>query len=281
MRLVFGGLLAASLAAGCGSDDARPAGTGASYVPSPPPAAPGTACVDAPERHELCITSVRGEVVDGDGRGITLPINLCNAEKCFTATSYDGVFNVAVSQSLDLSRFLIHAYGYPDYGDTFVRLARPETPVVMLDAPVIVPRLEHSGPTVPESAPSPVPLVAGPLTLTLVAGTSVLFYPAHDQRALRAGAVPKPERFDPSLVALYATGPFGARLSMPAEIEVPLAAPLADGTRLDVLMLDDDLASPTVGQLVWAGTAFANGGVARGAGITRLTWVGLRTTATP
>jgi hypothetical protein len=285
VRSAAGLFLAASLVAmlAC-SADARPPGMGGGGTPNVPGGGNADACGATTSANEICITSVKGQVLDGDGHGTTLPINLCNANVCFSTRSDDGIFNVQPNSPLDLSTFLIHAYGYPDYSDTFVRLTRATSSVVTLDTPVYVARLGFTGAVVPSSTTAATPLTAGPVTITLPPDATTTFYPAHDARAFRAGAVPQPTRFDPSMVALFALGPFGARISSPAEIAIALPSPMPDGTELAIVVLEDDVLKNTAGTFSVAGKATVTGGVARsasGVGIHALTWVGLRNIATP
>lgn len=275
-------LVLVACAVSCAADE-RPPGAGAGFSPTTP-GNTSAECEDVPGAGESCVRAVKGAILDGNDRGVTLPVNLCNAQLCFSTRSDEGLFTVDVKSSLDLSTFLIHAYGYPYYGDTMIHLKRSPESVVTLAAPVYVARLDSTGPMLPSSVTAPLSVAAGPVSLTLAAGSSVAFYPAHDARELRVGRVP-PKAYDPSLVAVYALGPFGAKLSSPAEVAIDVSAQgLADGRQLVVVELEDDLAKPSVGRMHDVGMATVTAGVARsapGTGIRQLTWVGLRPYTTP
>lgn len=251
-----------------------------------PPTGAGR-CTEPATATQACIASVRGTVLDASGAGITLPINLCTSGICFSAPSDEGLFAFQVDKVLDLSQFMIHAYGHPEFSDTFIRLARPATENVTLMDPVLVTRLEHRGPLVPEVATSRTVLRAGPVEISLPPGANVGFYPAHvdEGRALRAGVVPDPKRLEPNILALFGLGPFGARLSATADVALTLPPGTAkDGEHVEFVVLEDDLTNPNVAKLVLVGSGTVQGDVARtavGGGISRLTWVGVRKPAEP
>jgi len=255
-------------------------------VPYTPPTGAGQ-CAETATATEMCIASVRGTVLDANGSGVSLPVNLCTSGICFSTPSDEGLFAFQVDKVLDLSQFMIHAYGHPNYSDTFVRLARPTTEDVTVMDPVLVALLEHRGPLVPEVATSRTVLRAGPVEISLPPGASVAFYPAHvgEGRLLRAGAVPDPKRLEPNILALFGLGPFGARLSAAADVALTLPPGTAkDGEHVEFVVLEDDLLNPNVAKLVLAGSGTVQGDVARtavGGGISRFTWVGVRKPAEP
>jgi hypothetical protein len=119
--------------------------------------------------------------------------------------------------------------------------------------------------------------------LTLAAGTTTTVAPAHENtRELLAGVVSDAANWDPSVLTLYAVGPFSAQFApnVAVAITLPAAKVVPDGTILDLVVLDDDIVGGHAGTLLKVGSATVTGGVARsaaGVGISHLTWVGVRT----
>lgn len=284
-------VLLVPLAAACGGD-ARPTATDA--VGAPTASAPGkrgneSGCADDDQAPAgaVCVQSVRGTVLDTRGDSVSAVVSLCGLGLCFGGTIEDGLFTIPVGRHVDLASFSVHVAGRPRHGDVFFPVDAAPAAVVDLDEPVRVAVLEHEGPALPELASDAAALTAGPVTVTLAPGTRAYVPPA-DQTPeglhFRSGSVPERERWGEGLVALHTLAPFGTHLSARATVEISLASAVPDGTSLELVVLDEDLSGPRPGKIVGVGSATVTGGVARsdaGAGLDRLTWVGLRAKTAP
>ena len=245
-------------------------------------------CTDSAASHPAgtsCVTIVHGQLTDSADAPVSAPVSVCGgALLCTGSAASEGLFNVTVNRYVDLSTFVLHVYGHPYHGDMITRLARATTSNITLNSLPRVPRMENKGDVLPPSVVSSTVVRSGPVELTLAAGTRTVVEPAHENtRELLSGAVPDAATWDADVVALYAVGPFNAQFTPAAAIAItlPAAAALADGTALDLVVLEDDLtAGVTAGTLVKVGSATVTKGVARsvaGGGLARLTWVGVRT----
>jgi hypothetical protein len=227
---------------------------------------------------------VRGQLIDRTTQGVSAPIAVCGGGViCAGSVAAEGIFDVPLNRFVDLSTFVLHVYGHPLHGDLIVRLPRATTTDVTISPLPLVPLFETKGGVLPPSVASSTVVRSGPVELTLAAGTTTTVAPAHEStRELLAGVVSDAALWDPSVLTLYAVGPFSAQFApkVAVAITLPAAKVVADGTILDLVVLDDDLAGGHAGTLLKIGSATVTGGVARGAagvGIDHLTWVGVRT----
>jgi hypothetical protein len=272
------------------SSEAPPASSGGGSVQVSPPSgnAASGGCSDSAASHPAgtsCVTVVHGQLIDSADAPVTAPVSVCGgAVLCTGSAANEGLFNVTVNRYVDLSTFVLHVYGHPYHGDMITRLARATTSDIALNSLPRVPRMENKGDVLPPTAVSSTVVRSGPIELTLAAGATTVVEPAHENtRELLSGAVPDAAKWDAGVVALYAVGPFDAQFSPAAAVAItlPATATIADGTTLDLVVLEDDItAGVTAGTLVKVGSATVTKGIARsvvGGGLTRLTWVGVRT----
>jgi hypothetical protein len=229
---------------------------------------------------------VRGQLVDSANQGVSAPIAVCGGGvTCLGSVAAEGLFDVPLNRVVDLSTFVLHVYGHPLHGDLIVRLPRATTTDVTISPIPFVPRFETKGAILPPSTATSLVVRSGPIELTLAPGTVTEVAPAHENtRELLTGPVVDATTWDPNVIALAAVGPFSAHFTPSAAVAItlPASAGLADGTTLDVVVLDDDILGGHAGTLRKVGSAMVTGGVARslaGVGIDHLTWVGVRTPA--
>ena len=227
---------------------------------------------------------VHGQLIDSADTPVSSVITMCGGGVvCMGSLADEGVFRVPVNRFVDLSTFVFWVHGHPYHGDMIVPMQRAAKPGdITLTMLPRVPRIEHKGDVLPASTASGGVFTSGPVELTLAAGTATLVAPAHENaRELLAGAVPDLERWDADVVAMYALGPPGARFVPKADVAIPVpdTAGIPEGATLDLVIIDDDLLGGHPGTLIKVGSATVTKGVARsltGAGIDRLTWVGVR-----
>ena len=282
-------LLAVALAlGGCSSDSGPPAASAGSSVPTPrPEPKPADAdCSTSPAPRppgSTCVGIVHGQLLDGGDAPVSAPIAVCGGGViCVGAAVDEGVFSVPVNRFVDLSTFVLHVYGHPHHGDMIARLPAATTSNVTLNGLPRVPRYEFKGAELPAMTAAGSVVSSGPVELTLAPGTMTGVAPAHENtRELLAGAVPEPTRWDPDVIALYAVGPFSARFSSKAAVAITLPATpaIAEGTTLELVVLEDSLTEGKGGMLSPIGAATVKDGVARsvaGVGVSHLTWVGVR-----
>jgi len=270
----------------CSSDAAPPAAGTAAQTPIPPVVTNDNGCTDSSAAHppgSTCVKLVRGQLLDHEDMPVSAPIAVCGGGVlCVGSAADEGIFEVTVNRFVDLSTFVLHVYGHPHHGDMIVRLPSATASDVTLKMLPRVPRYESTGGVLPASTASGTVVRSGPIELTLAPGTVTDVAPAHvDMRQLLVGTVRDAAIWDPDLIALYAVGPFSAQFSPKAAIAITLPAgtKVADGTKLDLVVLEDDLSQGLGGTLKKVGSATVTGGVARSvadAGIERLTWVGVR-----
>lgn len=271
----------------CSSEAPPVTSGGGAPVYSPPSGSGSGGCTSSSAPHPVgttCVTTVHGQLIDSANAPVTAPVSVCGGSVlCVGSAADEGLFHVTVNKFVDLSTFVLHVYGHPHHGDMITRLERATTSEITLNALPRVPRIDFKGDVVPPTAASSSVVRSGPVELTLAAGTTTEVASAHENtRELLAGAVPDAVKWDDGIVALFAVGPFGARFSKVAAVALTLpdAAGVADGTTLDLVILQDDLTDGhTAGTLMKVGSATVTKGVARsvaGAGIDRLTWVGVR-----
>jgi hypothetical protein len=288
LRFELGAVVLALVA--CSSADTAPPSVTSQARPSVPPSTGGPTsqeCPDAAAVHppdSTCVKVVRGQLVDSTTQGVSAPIAVCGGGViCAGSVAAEGLFDVPLNRFVDLSTFVLHVYGHPVHGDLIVRLPRATTTDVTIAPLPLVPIFETKGGILPPSVASSTVVRSGPVELTLAAGTTTTVAPAHENtRELLAGVVSDAATWDPNVLTLYAVGPFSALFTprVAVAITLPAAKVVADGTTLDLVVLDDDIVGGHAGTLLKVGSAIVTGGVARsvaGVGIDHLTWVGVRT----
>ena len=215
------------LAAACGGEARPPTtdGVGTPTAPAPGKRGGSDGCVDDDQAPAgaVCVQSVRGTVLDARGEAVSAVVSLCGLGLCFGGTIEEGLFTIPVGRHVDLASFSVHVAGRPRHGDVFFPVTVAPAAVVDLQEPVRVAVLEHEGPTVPDLASEATLLAAGPVSVTLGAGTQAYVSPADqtpDGRHFRSGSVPERDRWGDELVALHALAPFGTHLSALASVAI-------------------------------------------------------------
>jgi hypothetical protein len=292
-RGAWGGLVAVAVfGSACSSSDAASTTGGGATTDGGADAtvAPCSEPVASRPAGSACVRTVAGRLVEDGPAGapIALLTTICGAGLCVLAKGDANGFEVTLNRFVDLdASFVVHVDGRPSHANVFHRLARTSAEAIVLENAIRVPKLDSVGPALP-AAPSTVGsvLTAGDVTLTLAAGAAVELDFADaalegEGRKLRAGRVSAEATADPAIVVLHALAPFGAVVKPAAGVAValPPGSGLADGTAVDLVALDDTLDGPNIGRLTVVATATVTGGVARsdpGAGLARLTWIGVR-----
>ncbi len=269
----------------CSSDAPPPAITGSAPVTNPvadPNSAPCASSTTSRPPNSSCVAVVHGQLLDIENAPVTSPVTVCGGGiLCVGSAADEGVFKVPVNRFVDLSTFVFWVHAFPNHADMIVPLERATSSDVTLTMLPRVPRFQNIGDVLPQSSDAGGVFRAGPVELSFAAGTQINVAPALEHaRQLRSGTVPDLAMWDPGLLAMFALGPPGTRLTGTAAVALTLPDTLtiADGTTLDLVIVDDDLLGGHPGTLITVGSVTVTKGVARsvGAGIDRLTWVGVR-----
>ena len=271
----------------CSSDAPPPAVVNTAPVVGPAADPGGEACAasTAPRPPgSSCVGVVRGQLLDSEDAPITAPLSVCGGKVlCMGSAANEGLFNVNVHRYVDLSTFVLHVYGFPNHAEMILPLQRASTSDITLTGVPRVPRYQSIGDALPASGAAGGVFRSGPVELTVTDGTTTEVNPAFGTlRTLFVGAVPDLTKWGAGLVALYALGPPSTRFSpnVGVALTLPDVNAVPDGTVLDVVVLDDDIAGGHAGNLATVGSATVTKGVARSTvGIDRLTWVGVRVPA--
>ena len=269
----------------CSSDAPPAAVTGSAPIVNPvadPNSAPCASSASSRPPNSSCVAVVHGQLLDSENAPVTSPVSVCGGGiLCVGSAASEGIFKVPVNRFVDLSTFVFWVHAFPNHADMIVPLERATSNDVTLTKLPRVPRFENVGDVLPPSSDAGGVFRAGPVELTLAAGTQTNVAPAlQNARELRSGTVPDLAMWDPQVLAMFALGPPGARFNGTASVALTLPDTLniADGTTLDLVVLDDDLIGGHPGRLIKVGFVTVTKGVARsvGAGLDRLTWVGVR-----
>lgn len=290
VRALVASVVLLVLAVGCGGGESNGASAATADAGADGAKAPCSEPVASRPAGSACVRTVSGRLVE-DGPGdapLSLLTTVCGAGLCVLAKGDAGGFEVALNRFVDLdASFVVHVDGRPSHANVFVRLSRASAEAVVLENAIRVPKLDSVGPALPVT-PSTVGSVvaAGDVSLTLSPGAAVALDFADaalgaDGSKLRSGRVSSAAAADPAVVTLHALAPFGAVVTPAAAVAIalPAGSGLTDGTPVDLVALDDTLDGPNIGKLVVVAAATVTGGVARsdpGAGLSRLTWVGVR-----
>lgn len=248
-----------------------------------------TCPTDAPDSG-TCVHYVQGTVSELSGQAVgPVGVTVCGAGTCYGArTDEAGAFRVRIGAFIDLGAYRVHLDGRPAHADRFVSLDGLSGPILTLPAPVRTPRLPESGPKLVSRVPAEAQ--SGPLTLRIEADTELDFGfadladEAHGQE-LRVAYVPPDAAAEwGDFVAVVAMAPFGTLASRPIGLHIEVPTPLTPLEPVELLVLDDDYESATLGRMVSAATGHvgADGHYVEsddGQGIRRLTWVAVRRAA--
>lgn len=235
-----------------------------------------------------CVHYVEGTVTDLSGE----PVGPTSVTVCGPGTCYGdrgdgaGRFKVRVGAYLDLSAYLVHLDGRPAHADRFVSLEGLTGPTLTLATPIRTVRLPASGPLLVSNGPGAT-LRSEAVTVRMEAGTELDFGfanladEAHGQE-LRAALVPPGSSAEWSdYLVVAALAPFGTAASKPLSIRIDLTTALTPGEAVEFLVLQDDYASPDLGQMVVQATGHVSDDglhvdTDEGQGIHRLTWIAVR-----
>lgn len=283
------GLFTSSLVA-CSKLDASVAPVSPSGIEAGADAAerPEPSCPAERPDSGTCVHYVEGAVADVTGK----PIGPASVTVCGPGTCYGGrgdgagQFKVRVGGYIDLATYRVHLDGRPDYADRFASLDGLTGPVLRLQDPIRTVKLPASGPPL-VSGGSATTVQSGTVTVRVQAGTEFDFGFAnlsdeiHGKElrttALSPASIPEWSEFS----ALVAFGPFGSTASKPLGIRLDLSVALVPLAPVEILVLQDDYASPDLGRMVVqaAGHVSADGlhvDTDDGQGVQRLTWIGVR-----
>jgi hypothetical protein len=295
--------------AGCGGDNgASDLGADLGVVLpdlSSPDSGHGGPCTDSADGQPdgaVCVRSVSGATVDENGAALSGVFVTYCAGDCFYGMSGGdgGTFTIDVRAHVVPSDYAVEVHGRPDRISYYVNTPQPANGAIQLAAPLPVPPLPASGPTLLRdgSAQSP---SSGDLTLLLAAGTQVTLDPSDlvDITPAADGGAAHPEAGqwriwrapDPSKLpfvdpahppdVLYALSPFECTFSAKTPLQILNAPAFPAGTVFDVLaqrsLIDQ---SPPAGALLRvAGAHVSTDGKTidfdSGDGITLTTWIAL------
>ncbi len=221
-------------------------------------------------------------------------VSMCSRTCYGAAGGDDGRFAIPIGAYLRASDYALHVSGRPGFADVYAKVPDPSGDVIFLGAAVKLPALPASGPSLPPSPAGATTLASGPLSLDLPAGVTfqldvadVALGPLGRQLRVASvplGAAPDFARGLSGVVALYALAPSGAAASSPLGVHLlnDVGLPASAAFALDVL--DDDYrpVPPTAGTARRAATGHVSVDgrtldTDAGQGITRLTWLVVRT----
>lgn len=269
----------------CSSDAPAPAVAGNAPIVNPvadPNSAPCASSASSRPPNSSCVAVVHGQLLDSENAPVTSPVSVCGGGiLCVGSAASEGIFKVPVNRFVDLSTFVFWVHAFPNHADMIVPLERATSSDVTLNKLPRVPRFENVGDVLPPTTVNGGVFRAGPVEIMLPPEAQTVVAPALEKaRELRSGTVPDLAMWDANLVAMYALGPPGARFPTKADVALTLpdTVTVPDGTKLELVVLDDDLLGGHAGRLISVGSVTVTKGVARnvGAGIDRLTWVGVR-----
>ncbi|MCS6901351.1 MAG: hypothetical protein RMJ98_17035 [Myxococcales bacterium] len=246
----------------------------------------GVAC--RPQEGQVCVDRVGGTVVDLQGNALAGKVVTVCGIMCFAGTTdEDGTFSVQVGAPLRSGEYALSVYGRPDHGSLYLQLP-VLTREVFLSSAVELPALPPGGPVLPPDGTPASSITSGPLTLSFANGTAFELdiddmVRGEEGRRLRVAVVaPAKATFVSHAVWLLALAPFGARLSIPAAVEIVGTQGLSEGQRVEFWFLEDDLLAQG-GNRAGLGAVAAEGRVEGGKirsdpgqGLTKLTWLAVR-----
>ena len=192
---------------------------------------------------------------------------------------------------MNRENYAIHVDGRPNHADAYLRLAKGDTQVIALTAPLLAPTLPATGPLLPADGAPGSSITSGDVTFIVADATTfdlnVEDFGSDAGRMLRVVAVPlaKAPAFalQASVEATYAMMPDGAKASAKMGVALVNTAGIPAGAAVDVLVLSEDYlgSPPTVGIMSVAAAAHvsADGKTIQtdpGEGIVDINWLGVR-----
>lgn len=244
---------------------------------------------DPPPNDSTCVAGASGRVVGDDGAPLANALVSVCGFACFGGkTSADGTFRVAVGANLAWNGFSFLVHGRPDHAELVIPL--PAYSLEMALGDLRVPTLPPGTSSLPDDGGPGGAVTAGPLTLTVPAGTAwdLTFADVAtgaEGRKLRAVRVPVDGAppFASGAVVVLALAPSSAKPSVKVAVSIADAGGLPAGAAVDFVVLEDDyLQTPNLagtGKVVATGHVSADGtsvATDAGEGIDRLTWVAVR-----
>jgi hypothetical protein len=245
---------------------------------SDPDPAPGSVC---PVEVSGAIAPEAG--VAKDGQEVSVCAGLC----FYGSTDAAGTFTVSVDAHIVLAQYALEVHGRPDAISYYAPLPPGTGPQLTFTTPLPYLSLPASGPAIPENG-SAATLSAGDLSLSLPAGTKVLFSVedygiahGHELRVRRIDPTTMPFFGAPAPAALYALMPFEAAFSQKVPLTIANSAGLPAGAAVDVRTQRGLLnGAPPAGPFVHAASAHVSSDGAliatdAGEGVSELTMIAL------
>src|SRR5581483_3936588 len=126
----------------------------------------------------VCVRSVSGTTVDENGAPLSGVFVTYCAGDCFYSTpgAAAGSFNIDVRAHVVPSDYAVEVHGRPERVSYYVSSPQPVNGVITLPAPLPVPSLPASGPTLARDGSAQMP-DSGDVLLQLAAGTQVTLDP--------------------------------------------------------------------------------------------------------
>ncbi len=210
--------------AACGGSDAK------SHADLAMPDLAPTPCVDPdPPDGSVCGVPVSGAVVDENGGAVAaLTVSVCAGQCFYGTTESDGQFTVVPDLHIRLSDYALELHGRPNRVSYYTPLPTGNGVALVYATPLPLPLLPASGPEIAGDN-SAQTLTSGDLTLTLAAGTKVLFdvedYGVPGGHQLRVLSIAQPTSLpfvDASAppAALYACAPFETAFAAKASLQL-------------------------------------------------------------
>jgi hypothetical protein len=241
-----------------------------------------------PPAGSVCPITVRGSVVDDNAAVVpNLLVSVCAGLCFFGNTDSSGTFAVTPDAHVVPAQYAFELHGRPDHVTYYTPLPASFT----YDKALPLPSLPTAGTAIAEDSSAQV-VTHGDLTLTIAAGTKVLFSVedfgvphGHELRALRIAdptRMPFVDAASPP-ATLYATTPYEAAFSAKVALTMKNTGGFVAGSAVRVQVLSglvNDV--PPAGRWHDAATAHvsADGKTITtdpGEGIMELTWIALRT----
>ncbi len=248
-----------------------------------------TPCVDPdPPDGSVCGVPVSGAVVDENGGAVAaLTVSVCAGQCFYGTTESDGQFTVVPDLHIRLSDYALELHGRPNRVSYYTPLPTGNGSALVYATPLPLPLLPASGPEIAGDN-SAQTLTSGDLTLTLAAGTKVLFdvedYGVPGGHQLRVLSIAQPTSLpfvDASAppAALYACAPFETAFAAKASLSLANRANLPAGAAAEIRSLVGLVNDgPPAGRLVHAANAHVSSDgmtitTDAGEGVTELTWI--------
>lgn len=235
----------------------------------------------------VCITSLKGKVVDENGKPIADLVTTACGDGCtFGKTDASGVASMAVHRYMHKAAMMLH--GRSTYATYYAAITGEGD---IDKGTLILPRMPNEGVTIPEDGVATT-LLSGDVKLTLPQGVKVaidkmeLEEPSQQQyRALSVPLEKAPAFVDATskIVALYALTPFATTFDPGVGVSIPNRTNLAAGAAVEFFShgteADDKYGTFASFTKVAEGHVSADGSVIQtddGQRLSELSWLGVR-----